>query len=840
MFMAGLGISATPARAQVCTPLNAGGIAGLVWFDQNGNGVRDADELSNGIAGVQLQVLDASGVVLRTVTTGTGVGSLQGSYSFAPLCGGTYTVRVVESTVPAGYVPSIEGTSPDPSRNSGVSPTTVTIVWDPAVGRYSKSFNVHFGFTAGCSASLGDFVWDDRNQDGVQDADEPGLASVAVQLYLGGVLQASASTNGAGAYGFTGLCPGTYTVQVAAPAGMSASPVNGTGDASLDSDASGVAVTLEASENDPTIDFGFFTPCAGAVGDFVWLDSNRDGIQDAGEDGISNVTVELLQGDTVVRSAVTDAGGAYGFGSLCPATYTVRVKADTLPVGVIASPVNAGGDTATDSNAQSSTVVLSSYGSTDTSIDFGYNTPCAATIGDLVWHDANLNGVQDSGELGIANVSVSLIRDGTTVAVDTTDASGLYAFGGLCAGSYVVEVNPGSLPGGGGWLASPANAGANDAADSDGIDHRASVTLTGDGSENLTIDFGYDRATAIQIVKTTNGTNNDEAPGVDVTPGSTVTWTYAVTATGSTEPIADVAVVDDNGTASTSDDITPTYQSGDDGDGLLEAGETWTFTAGGTAIAGQYENWATVTGAGKYSGTGVHDTDVDHYYGTVPSKPVLKIVKVGNGPLAIGSQAKFTITVTNLGPGSAKDVVVTDVLPAGLAWTEQSACSIAAGALTCDVGTLTEGQVFSVVVSATLATSAFDARCFAVQHRDGDRCDHEKGGRGHRRGDRCEHEKTSQHRRGDRCAHDRGSWGHHAGDGCDHDRGTGTVECSVVNTATVTATDVPAASSTASIALAKGGSSSHHDSDGCDHERRRRGHHSGDGCDHDRSSRRSR
>jgi uncharacterized repeat protein (TIGR01451 family) len=236
----------------------------------------------------------------------------------------------------------------------------------------------------------------------------------------------------------------------------------------------------------------------------------------------------------------------------------------------------------------------------------------------------------------------------------------------------------------------------------------------------------------------------------------------------------------------------------------------------------------------------VHDTDVDHYYGTVPSKPVLKIVKVGNGPLAIGSQAKFTITVTNLGPGSAKDVVVTDVLPAGLAWTEQSACSIAAGALTCNVGTLTEGQVFSVVVSATLATSAFDARCFAVQHRDGDRCDHEKGGRGHRRGDRCEHEKTSQHRRGDRCAHDRGSWGHHAGDGCDHDRGTGTVECSVVNTATVTATDVPAASSTASIALAKGGSSSHHDSDGCDHERRRRGHHSGDGCDHDRSSRRSR
>jgi uncharacterized repeat protein (TIGR01451 family) len=832
MFLAGLGLCSSPAQAQVCTQLNAGAISGLVWFDANGNGVRDASELTGGIAGVQVQLLDSAGTVLRTTTTGTGVGSILGFYAFNFLCAGTYTVRVVEPTVPAGYVPTLEGASSDPSRGSVTSPVTGTIVWDPVNERFSKWFFVDFGYKAGCAASLGDFVWEDRNRDGVQDADEPGLAGVSVQLYAGATQQATTTTNGSGAYTFAGLCPGTYSVRVTTPEGMTPSPVDGTPDISIDSDASGVLATLDAAEHDPTYDFGFYTPCTGVIGDRVWLDTNRNGVQDDGELGISNVTVELLQDGTVIRSAVTDADGLYGFGSLCPGTYGVRVKADTLPVGVTASPTGAGGDATRDSNVQPSTVVLSSYNSTDTTIDFGYNTPCSGKIGDFVWNDANRNGVQDAGELGIPNVMVSLIQDGTTLSVDTTDASGLYTFAGLCSGEYVVEVNPSTLPGSAGWLASPPNAGSNDAADSDGIEDRASVSLPSDFGQDLTIDFGYDRDADIQIVKTTNGTNNDQAPGVNVAPGSAVTWTYSVTATGSTEPIADVALIDDNGTASTTDDITPAYQSGDDGDGLLEAGEAWVYTATGTAIAGQYENWATVTGTGKYSGTPVSDKDVDHYYGKEPAKPVLKIVKTGNGPLPIGALARFTITVTNLGPGSAKNVVITDPLPAGLAWTESSICTISSATLTCNVGTLSEGQVFTVVVSATLATSAFDSRCFAKQHRDGDGCEHEKRYRGHYRGDRCEHEKTAQHRRGDYCSHDRGWWGHHAGDRCDHDRATTPVECSVVNTASVRATDVPTASSRATIGLSKT-TSSHHDGDGCSHERRSWGHYSGDRCEHD-------
>ena len=55
----------------------------------------------------------------------------------------------------------------------------------------------------------------------------------------------------------------------------------------------------------------------GSIGDFVWHDFNRDGVQDPGEPGIAGVTVTLDCGGGTV-DAVTDAGGLYLFGSLPP------------------------------------------------------------------------------------------------------------------------------------------------------------------------------------------------------------------------------------------------------------------------------------------------------------------------------------------------------------------------------------------------------------------------------------------------------------------------------------------------------------------------------------------
>ena len=333
-------------------------------------------------------------------------------------------------------------------------------------------------------------------------------------------------------------------------------------------------------------------------------------------------------------------------------------------------------------------------------------------------------------------------------------------------------------------------------------------------------DHYFAAAPAIKIVKKTNGTDNDVPPGPTVAVGSTVTWTYLVTNTGNV-PLTEVTVTDNKIGAITCPATT------------LVVGASMTCTATGIAVAGQYANIGSVTGKPPL-GPNVTDSNPDHYFAAqLPSN--VKIRKVGNGPVKIGDKAIFTITVTSLGPGSATNVTITDTLPAGLTWVDnQAACTIAGGIMTCNIGTMAPGQVFTVVLTATVTRAAFDCNCFIDRHHDGDGCDHDRRKNGHHDGDGCEHDKDV-HARYD---HEHGKNGHHDGDGCEHDKKP-PVDCRIKNTAIVTASNEDPTkrgdnSSTASIALATG--PTHHHGDDCDHERGRDGHHDGDGCDHEKAT----
>ena len=636
-----IGLPATPASAQTCT----GVIGDMVWFDANQNGLRDAGEAANGINGVVLELRDSAGALVATQTTGAGVGSIPGLYAFGQLCAGTYTLTIV-SGVPAGYVPTVSPPGADPTRDSSTSPVTVTL----AIGQ--KRPDVDFGFIAGCTGSIGDRVWNDADGDGIQDPGEAGLPGVQVRLYQSGSQIASTTTDANGNYSFPGLCPGDYRVFVDTPAAFVSSPLGGTADTSLDSDASGVVVPLGFNENNPTIDFGFFAACTGVVGDRVWFDANRNGIQDAGELGLANVTVELLNsGGTVIATTISNSAGGYQFTGLCAGTYFVRVVSGTLPAGVVPTLTSppGGGTAANDSNASPASVTLAGNASSDLTIDFGFNAPCAGSIGDFVWNDLNSNGIQDAGEPGIANVSVTL-RDADTNAVlgvATTGANGAYLFEGLCLGDYIVEVDPTTLPAG--MVASPANQGGNDTLDSDGVDHEALVTLPADDTTDLTIDFGYFRKTRIQIVKLTNDTDNNSPTGPQIEVGGSVTWTYHVTAAGSTEPLRDVLVVDDNGTpADPADDFVPVFSGGDaNGNGLLDPGETWIYVAHGAATAGQYVNWGTATGTGNSSGVAAPPSrDPDHYFGFEPPPDPAKGRFTGGGFVMNSGRTRITFGLT--------------------------------------------------------------------------------------------------------------------------------------------------------------------------------------------------
>jgi uncharacterized repeat protein (TIGR01451 family) len=113
---------------------------------------------------------------------------------------------------------------------------------------------------------------------------------------------------------------------------------------------------------------------------------------------------------------------------------------------------------------------------------------CNMSIGDLVWHDQDRDGIQDAGEPGIDGVTVNLKDDqGTEIATTTTGPDGFYQFTGLCAGDYTVEVNETTLPPN--FVASACDQGMDDTADNDCSPE--AVTLPDDNFNNPTIDFGF-------------------------------------------------------------------------------------------------------------------------------------------------------------------------------------------------------------------------------------------------------------------------------------------------------------------------------------------------------------
>ena len=89
------------------------------------------------------------------------------------------------------------------------------------------------------------------------------------------------------------------------------------------------------------------------LGDRVWYDTNKDGLQDLGEEGVKDVTVNLYTcADAFVATAQTDDDGYYLFEDLELGSYYVEF---VLPNGYQFSPQNVGNDSAIDSDADVAT-----------------------------------------------------------------------------------------------------------------------------------------------------------------------------------------------------------------------------------------------------------------------------------------------------------------------------------------------------------------------------------------------------------------------------------------------------------------------------------------------------
>ena len=364
----------------------------------------------------------------------------------------------------------------------------------------------------------------------------------------------TAVTDAEGKYSFVGLALGEYSVSVVDP---TSGPLEGTKptEAYTGRYKTSADVTIaEATGSVIDVNFGFVKPAS--LGDYTWMDVNRDGIQDADEPALPGVSVTLTYEDgsavtdasgDPVAAVTTDANGKYSFENLLPGGYKVSFQA---PAGFEATTSEAGDDRAADSNGASASVTVA-QGQTDDTIDFG--AVGTGVIGDQLFVDVNQNGggAPDAGDRPLAGVKVTLTWTGpggiTRTYETVTDAEGKYKFEDLLPGEYKVSVDPESLlkaeplldvlthdPSGD--VAAKSVVSAEAKADKDKLaaafNLNVSVTLSGEANQNLSQDWGFGVSADTAIKKAITDPDEEAQESFEFTPGQRVTYTLTLTNNG--------------------------------------------------------------------------------------------------------------------------------------------------------------------------------------------------------------------------------------------------------------------------------------------------------------------
>jgi large repetitive protein len=523
-----------------------GSIGDYVFTDNNGNGIQDSGDTF--LPGVKVQLYKADGVtLLKEVTTGA-----DGKYLFDSLFTDSYKVKFIlpnGSTFSPSKVTS-GGTTDATDSDAGTDGFSGVINIDvEGTGKAKDNKDVDAGIIANLG-SIGDFVFRDDNGNGIQDAGEPGIDGVTVNLYKGTTLVGTKVTAGGGLYNFPGLSSGTdYQVEFVAPAQSKFTTPSLGGDPTKDSNAGAngksglitIDVTKPATDvlrNNPTIDAGIIP--LGSIGDYVFNDNNGNGIQDAGDTPLGGVKVTLtdVNGNTITTTTSDALTGKYEFIVPSGMYFVIFDK----PAGSTFSPVGAG-STSTDSDPDATgksgkitidaTKPVGDPARNNTSVDAGV-VPNKGTIGDFVFVDANGNNKQDAGETGLAGVVVELYTStgSTPIKSFTTLADGKYLFTDLASGDFKVKF---ILPSGKTFVTPNTGTSAEDSdAGVGGFSGIINIDVTkplGDvGRNNLTIDAGVKADCNINA-----GTLATTTPNFCLPAGGSVVLT-ATTATAPTVP----------------------------------------------------------------------------------------------------------------------------------------------------------------------------------------------------------------------------------------------------------------------------------------------------------------
>jgi len=490
--------------ASASVPVNIvgkGEIRGLVWSDTNNNGWRDANtdgvpddgepSLPNvkvtlfacyQVDGVTLETSTASSKTCASANTGnswriraTTYTDASGAYEFIGLDTGTYIVEVGDTdgapqtgnASPFGKAQTAEPNDTQAVSGTGNALGTTGVcagaggcnnTWGnpnnnlnqfnqiAGVGTEEKISGVNFGYFSNTGALYGN-VWHDIDGNATQDVGDSGLLGFTVQLYVGTTLQATTTTDASGNYSFGALPPNTYVIKVTPPTLKTQAWVesvetsNGGTIGTLDNQ---ITVTLAAGVVSGAHNFAYTLKSTSEIGDTLYIDTNGNGSQDAGEPGIPNVTVFLYKDvdrdgsidpgvDELVGTAVSDASGHYLFCSPKSASCS-----DDLAFGSYVVKVDT-----TDPDFPAG---LTPNGDPDVR---------TARIGGRLFQDVNRSGTLDASDVGLEGVVVRVWVDvngnstrdaGEAVAAAITDVNGNYLVTGMSAGTYRVEIDTTTLP----------------------------------------------------------------------------------------------------------------------------------------------------------------------------------------------------------------------------------------------------------------------------------------------------------------------------------------------------------------------------------------------------------
>ncbi len=441
---------------------SGGQIAGTVWNDLNGDGVRAGSPGAYTEPGLAHWTVYLDLNTNRALDPGepSTLTDEAGNYLFSDIPPGDYEVSEV---LPAGW---------------DVSPTydtkqTATVIARTTVTQDFANFSLTNGSIQGA-------IWNDTNANGVRDTDpstgaftEPGLEGWTVFLDTNNngaldVGETSTVTDKNGVYSFLGLAAGDYEVTELLPPAWDVSPTYDVRQ----------TVTVAGGEVSVARDFSNFTVLNGSIHGTVWNDVNRNSKRDVDaltgaflDPGLANWSVFLdlnrnLVADVGEPTTLTDANGNYTFTNLQVGDYEVH---EVLPAGWETSP------TFSDSNT---VTVFSGVESTAPDFaNFNVATASPGSVSGTVWNDANGNGLRETGEPGLTGWTVFVDANGDGVlstgeASTTTLADGSYSISGIPTGSTTIVVQQTV-----GWRATAP------------ISHSRSIALKS-GDNVVALDFG--------------------------------------------------------------------------------------------------------------------------------------------------------------------------------------------------------------------------------------------------------------------------------------------------------------------------------------------------------------